>query len=117
MDILTIDDLRAHARVLNLKFSSMGAYSRVMRGVKTDGYSIGPIWTPPARDVWPTAKTKKTKKTKGKGASTDIPEMAFTGDRCLAQSIAFMVDALNNFEMVSATSACDGGRLYEATKV
>jgi hypothetical protein len=39
------------------------------------------------------------------------------GDRCLAQTIPFMMDAMNNLELVEAVASCDAGRAWEATKV
>jgi hypothetical protein len=126
--IPSLAELTSKAKDLNMRYSSMKAYQKVMHDKNTREYVHGPVWEPPvhhpsraagnAHSVDPADKQGKAKSSrKAKKATQSDPAVKFDGDRCLAQAISFMVDAINNLEMVSAVADCDSGRAWEATKV
>lgn len=122
----TIEELKIKARALNIKYSSLQGYHRVLTGKGVKDYEQGRTkWVHVQADGTAAAAPAKGRKKKAKSSTLKQQNMtnlmsgssSFCGDRSLAQSIAFMSDAVKNLEMVSASSACDGGRLFEAVKV
>ncbi|KIJ64811.1 hypothetical protein HYDPIDRAFT_111412 [Hydnomerulius pinastri MD-312] len=61
-------------------------------------------------------KSKGAQKPKVQARPLDAPPVPFKGDRVLAQSIAFMRDALVSREMAYAVAEGDVGRVYEMIK-
>jgi hypothetical protein len=122
-------ELTSKAKDLNTRYSSMKGYQQVMRGKNTGEYVHGPAWEPPVHhpsraaggadsvDAAVKQSSKARSSRKAKKATQSDPAVKFDGDRCLAQAIPFMMDAINNLEMVSAVADCDSGRAWEATKV
>jgi hypothetical protein len=121
-------ELQAKAKLLSMRYSSLRAHHYTMQGKQIDQYPRGPAWTPPTQQASsalgshpenaniPARKSRRSAR-KAKPAAPVDPDVPFYGDRCLAQTIPFMIDAINNLELVSAVAECDPGRAWEATKV
>lgn len=130
-----IEELEAAALKLYRAYSSVRATERAMYDVSDplgptqvpksaweQTVPIGSPWVPPSTEnsADPSAssgKAAKGGKKKKRKHVDDLEDEPFKGDRALAQSIAFMRDAVVAREFVYAMAEGDVGRMYEALKV
>lgn len=117
------EDLEAMALKLYRAYSCTSAYHRALREpsmLQNNEWGhtvpVGSVWVPPHIDSSSNAAISTTDK-KGQNATTVKEVPGFQGDRVLANSIAFMRDALIEREMSYAMAEGDPGRVYEMMKV
>ncbi|THH16936.1 hypothetical protein EUX98_g9220 [Antrodiella citrinella] len=133
-----IEELEAAALQLYRAYSSVRATERALYDVSDQlgptqvpksaweqTVPLGSPWVPPSTENSAdpsmssgktTAKAQDGKKKKRKHIDELPEEEPFKGDRALAQSIAFMRDAVVAREFVYAMAEGDVGRMYEALK-
>ncbi|RDB30543.1 hypothetical protein Hypma_007322 [Hypsizygus marmoreus] len=134
----TFEELEAIALTLYRTFSTTRAHYRALdnKGGTSEwakNVPLGSLWTPPPKDETSLfgprpASQPKPRTSKGKGNTHTAPKNdtkgndakekpPFVGDRVLANSIAFMRDAIISREMSYAIAEGDVGRVYEVMKV
>jgi len=113
-----IEDLELTAKKLHRGYSSTRAhYQALQDSTLSEGSDwsktvpLGSLWVPFARDS--TSEVITTVPTNQPAQNTP----PFMGDRVLANSIAFIRDALVSREMAFAIAEGDVGRVYEMIKV
>lgn len=127
-----IENLELTAKRLHRAYSSTRAhYQALQDSALSEGSDwgktvpLGSPWLAPARDstsesitTGSTTQPAQNASSKSKtSVKSDAPTPPFKGDRVLANSIAFIRDALVSREMAFAVAEGDAGRVYEMMKV